>query len=334
MKSPVTGKEMILQREKRTLDFRKESFAIVYHFYRCEDSGEEFVDTKLGDLNLRQVHNLYRARHHLPFPEEIRQIREQYGLSATKMSEILGFGVNSYGNYERGEVPALSNAKMIQMAAPPRQFKELVELSDSLSENERQKLLKKLDQLVAEERANWEEKVMEEYLLRPGTADLYSGFRKPALGRITQMVLFFAGRLQPWKTQLNKLLFYTDFLMFKENGMSISGLRYRAIQNGPVPCNYDSLFEYLVNRRRIAISKIAFSPFQVGEQFQPATGLEHDIFIFSQEEQLVMERVASHFEGLNATQISELSHREEGWIENHERHELIPYSYAFRLKEL
>jgi DNA-binding transcriptional regulator YiaG len=60
----------------------------------CEDTGEEFTDAKLDDLNLTQAYNQYRTRCNLPFPDEIKALREQYGLSAAKMSEILGFGAN------------------------------------------------------------------------------------------------------------------------------------------------------------------------------------------------------------------------------------------------
>ena len=39
---------MELVREKRVLEFRKESFEIIYHLYRCKDTGEEFEDDQLG----------------------------------------------------------------------------------------------------------------------------------------------------------------------------------------------------------------------------------------------------------------------------------------------
>jgi len=115
MKSPITGKEMTLKRKKNSLSFRKEEFMIFSHFYLCEDTGEEFTSTELDEINLLQVHNQYRDKHNLPFPFEIKEIRNKYGLSGTKMSEILGFGVNSYRNYEHGEVPSNSNGRLIQL---------------------------------------------------------------------------------------------------------------------------------------------------------------------------------------------------------------------------
>ena len=88
MKSPLTGKEMLLKRESRVLTFRKEEFSVVYHYYLCDQSGEAFTSTELDQINMQQLHNQYLQQHNLPFPEEIKQVRENYGLSATKMSEI------------------------------------------------------------------------------------------------------------------------------------------------------------------------------------------------------------------------------------------------------
>lgn len=62
MKSPVTNKEMVLVKEKRVLNFRKEAYEIVFHAYLCEDSGEKFTDTKLDELNTNQVYNKYRQK--------------------------------------------------------------------------------------------------------------------------------------------------------------------------------------------------------------------------------------------------------------------------------
>ena len=57
MKSPITGKEMTLVTEKRTLDFRKETFEVVFHYYKCEDSGEQFTTTIMDEVNLNQLYN-------------------------------------------------------------------------------------------------------------------------------------------------------------------------------------------------------------------------------------------------------------------------------------
>ncbi len=43
------------------------------------------------------------------------------GLSAARMAEVLGLGANTYRNYEQGEVPSESNARLL--AQNPEEFK-------------------------------------------------------------------------------------------------------------------------------------------------------------------------------------------------------------------
>jgi hypothetical protein len=66
MKSPITGKPMKLQRENRKMTFRKETFSVVFHYYRCADSGQQLTTTELDELNLDQLYNQYRNKHHIP----------------------------------------------------------------------------------------------------------------------------------------------------------------------------------------------------------------------------------------------------------------------------
>lgn len=44
-------------------------------------------------------------------------------------------------------------------------------------------------------------------------------------------------------TKLNKLMFYCDFCHYREFGLSISGLTYRALNFGPVPDHYATIYD-------------------------------------------------------------------------------------------
>lgn len=48
---------MELCSELRTLNYRGKQFKVLYHFYRCKDTGEQFTDDKLDEINLNQVYN-------------------------------------------------------------------------------------------------------------------------------------------------------------------------------------------------------------------------------------------------------------------------------------
>src|SRR5690554_5379255 len=200
MKSPITGKEMKLMKERRSIDFRKEKFDIVYHYYKCEDSGEQFTTTSIDELNTNQVYNQYRERFNIPFPDEITAIRKKYDLSAAKMSEILGLGVNSYRQYEAGEMPSVSNAKLIQMARNPENFLEMVQLCESLDAKVIRTINQKVEQLIeAHHRDDFNLK-LKDYLLGSHLADIYSGYRNPSLEKFAEMVVFFSHQMKPFKT--------------------------------------------------------------------------------------------------------------------------------------
>lgn len=334
MKSPITGLEMKLTKEQRSMIFRKETFDIVFHYYQCEGSGEQFTSAALDELNMNQVYNQYRDKFNIPFPDEINNIRSKYGLSASKMSEILGFGVNSYRQYEAGEIPSVANAKLIQMVDDPQNFMEMTALCGTLDEKARVKYIQKAIFLAEEKKRNIFNINFKEYLLGNHLADIYSGYRNPNFEKITEMVVYFSDKLSPFKTKMNKLLFYADFLMFKQSCFSISGMRYKAIEMGPVPINFQSIFEYLANKDEIDIFTTEFPQGYIGEQFKAKNGRPFRVELFSENELNVLEKVANVFKPTSTNQIIEISHLEEAWKKNEKNKSVISYEYAFDLNQM
>ena len=334
MKSPITGLEMKLTKEQRSMIFRKETFDIVFHYYKCEDSREQFTSAALDELNMNQVYNQYRDKFNIPFPDEINNIRSKYGLSASKMSEILGFGVNSYRQYEAGEIPSVANAKLIQMVDDPQNFMEMTALCGTLDEKARGKYIQKAIFLAEEKKRNIFNINFKEYLLGNHLADIYSGYRNPNFEKITEMVVYFSDKLSPFKTKMNKLLFYADFLMFKQSCFSISGMRYKAIEMGPVPINFQSIFEYLANKDEIDIFTTEFPQGYIGEQFKAKNNRPFRAELFSENELNVLEKVANVFKPTSTNQMIEISHLEEAWKKNEKNKSVISYEYAFDLNQI
>lgn len=79
-------------------------------------------------------------------PKKIKAIRKKYGLPASKMSSILGFGINQWREYEGGAVPAKSSANLICLVSYPKNFLKLVEISD-LDESEKKSIIKQIESL-------------------------------------------------------------------------------------------------------------------------------------------------------------------------------------------
>lgn len=331
MNSPFTGKEMPVVKVSRSMHFRKDEFTIMFHCYQCEDMGEQFEDEKFAQLNYLQVVNQYREKYNIPFPDQIIAIREKYGLSAAKMSDILGFGVNIYRQYEGGEVPSQSNARLIQLAADPHEFKKLVRYAPSLEQKTIEKIHATIDNLLQEEKRHKSITVWEHFLMGDRLPGCLTGYKATDYGKFSEMVKFFTQQFEPWKTQLNKLLFYADFTMFQETGWSISGLQYRAIPLGPVPDNFNSLFEYLVNRGEVEINYISFPDGGIGEQFKALPQRPFHPDLFNETELRILNQVSGRFKNIPTSEIIAISHKEKAWLDNHQEKRLIDYRYGFEL---
>ncbi|MCF8226910.1 MAG: DUF4065 domain-containing protein [Bacteroidales bacterium] len=331
MKSPFTGSEMSIAKEWRTMSFRKDEFKVLFHSFKCEDTGEQFEDDAFAQLNYNQLVNQYRVKYSIPFPEQIISIRKKYNLSAAKMSEILGFGINGYRQYEGGEVPNQSNAKLIQLADDPHEFKKLVSYCTTLDRKIAEKTHKTIDSLLEEQKKHKFEKQLENYFFGACLPNSLTGFKTPDLKKFSEMVVFFTEKLEPWKTKLNKLLFYADFMMHKQSGFSMSGVQYRAIPMGPVPNNFNSIFEYLVNKEALDINYTNFTDGGTGEQFKPNPNKTFNKELFNKNELEILALVVERFINTSTNEIIEISHKEKAWIDNHTERKLIDYNYSFEL---
>lgn len=331
MKSPITGKEMTLRASKSSVVFRKEEFEYFHLGYYCQDSDELFTTTELDELNLNQVYNQYRNKHNILFADEILSIREKYGLSANKMSQILGFGANSYRNYEKGEVPSMANANLIQtISNDSNVFRNLVLRSSDLEEHEKSKVLVKIDAAIELEVESKDENKFVSMLFGDMLPDAFSGYRKPNIQKLSEMVVYFTEKLFPTVTMMNKLLFYADFLNYKRSAYSISGTRYMAHNYGPVPVRFNGIFDYMTNKKIVELQTEFYGEY-VGEKFILPACKNFNSELFSETELDSLKDVITRFKNCNASEIKEISHKEKAWIENEKEKNQINYNYGFDL---
>ena len=143
--SPLTGGEAVYQKEMRETEFRGEKFVYEHHNIRDLETNMEFTNTEIDEGNVQRVYSQYRAKHDIPSPKELTEMREMYGLSATKMSEILGLGANQYRLYEDGVMPSEAIGKMLRSIQTPAVFLGYVEsCKNQMPEAEYEKLCQKI----------------------------------------------------------------------------------------------------------------------------------------------------------------------------------------------
>lgn len=330
MKSPFTGKEMKLVYEKRTSNFRGEEYEFEHTAWLCEDTGEQFTTDESDTASFLQVTNQYRAKYGIPYTDEIISVRKRYGISAAKMSLILGIGVNQYRLYEQGEVPSVSNGRMIRSVMNPKVMLEMVESSrNEMSLTDYEKIVNKVKSVIADSEAyklgQYESKWL--FAVPRGAGN---GYAQQSIDKLKNILLYFIEKSGGvFFTKMNKLLFYADFVAYRQTGKGITGLAYKAIQHGPVPVRWDRIYSFY---DEINQEIVQFSDGRAGTKL--VSKLSPDMTEFDEDELKVLEFVCERFKSETPTQISETSHQEEAWKQNIDSDQLINYEMAFTLKAI
>lgn len=326
--SQVTGKPMRIVYEPATETYRGEKYSFTYVSFRDDADGENYTTTESDTVWYNQMTNQYREKYGIPYTDEIIALRKRYGLSAAKMSVILGFGANQYRLYEEGEVPSESNGKMIRGAMNPRVFLDLVHSSrHQLSEREYAKISARVQEVIADAPSWHNEQWVAARLFKTGRG-IENGFAPQSSERLKNLLLYVLGKMgDTFQTKMNKVLFYIDFLSYRERGMAISGLAYQAIEFGPVPQRWDRVysgFDEVVPQSKMVKDQ---------ECTVLTTDVKADTSLFSKEELEIIDAVCKKLAGASAKIIVEMSHRESAWKKyyNPSQSTLIPFEEAFSL---
>ena len=114
----------------------------------CSVCGEELFDEELEEENIQRVYDIYRKKHGILSPEEIKNIRESYGLSQRAFAKLLGIGEASIARYETGALPEKSLSNMILLLKDPRNMEKLLEKNkEALIPREKIRLLRRLKEI-------------------------------------------------------------------------------------------------------------------------------------------------------------------------------------------
>lgn len=147
--------------------------------------------------------------------------------------------------------------------------------------------------------------------------------------RLKELALYIADKCRDdasfGATKLNKILFYVDFLAFGLYGQSVTGAVYFRIPRGPAPHQLKPITQELWNdgEARIEIRKrYNFAQKRLTPERAP------EVDMFAGHEISLTDDVIASLWGKSATETSELSHRELGWLLASDQQEL-PYGAVF-----
>lgn len=290
----------------------------------CADCNEEFYCEELDNATLVNAYNEYRKRHKLLLPDEIKQIRELYGLSQRSFSKLLNWGDKTIHRYENGSIQDKAHNTLLLFLRNPKNMKAYLEENET-SQDEKQlsKLQEIIDTLLVETEKEDKNKFFDLYV--SSEPSIENGFKSFDYEKFSAMVVFFASKREELlKTKLMKLLNYADMIFYKENSVSISGLKYAHLPYGPVPEKFDLLLGKIEDDK-IAHIEVTFDGKYERHKVLPDSDLLDGVLTDSELD--VLERVYKKFEHFGSVEISNYSHKEEGYRLTSPG-EIISYNFA------
>jgi putative zinc finger/helix-turn-helix YgiT family protein len=317
--------------EKEVYNVRGEPIEIEAEVVICQKCGEKIFDEERDSRNLEKAYSLYRAKHNLLSPDEIRSLREKYGLSQRALSRLLGYGEITIHRYESGAIQDQVHDNLLRSIADPKNMQRLFKANrNKLPSYTAARLEKRMANLLQEDKEQAFQ-VSFERLVSHQHVDLTSGFKEYDLEKLKNMIVYLVNRLgSVLETKLNKLLWYCDFLHFKETSISITGSQYVHLPYGPVPDNYERIIG-IMQPELLNMDEIPFNTKEgivLGKQF--TTLVEPDKSLFTEKEIQVMDFIADTFHEDTSTSIMNKSHQEAAYLKC-EDGDIISYEYAKEL---
>lgn len=126
-------------------------------------------------------------------------------------------------------------------------------------------------------------------------------------------------------TLLNKMLYYCDFEWFANTGRSITKDVYIRREWGPTPKHLVEVREELELTGELQMKPVQYFS---KEQKRPYVNRQPELIHLNEQEIIFVDRIIERMSTLNATQVSELTHRELSWQLFHDGEE-VPYETVF-----
>lgn len=307
--------------KEELINVRGEEIKVDSEYFTCTSCENDFEDMLTDYDPLKFAYSEYRKRHGWTQPDEIREFRRKHGLTQGELSKLLGWGGATLSRYENGALQDETHEKALKMAMDPRILYKLINESPNALPKEKACLLKEHLEKMEEDELTFER--IYEIKFGRYEPDESSGYQKLNLAKLFNAIIYLCvgGVL---KTKLNKLLFYSDFLFYKKNTISITGARYARITFGPVLDNYDHYFATIVDEKLLEVDEVIFGDYW-GEEYRALVG--PDVALFSRSELETLDFVKNYFMKFTAGEIRDFSHKEKGYQDT-SNGDLISYKYA------
>ncbi len=329
---PYCKKEVEYKIEKSEVrEFKGIEVNTFKNIAKCKECNEDLYINEIENENNKRIYEAYRNITNIIKAEDIINLRKKYDISQRELTAILGFGKMTINRYERGGVPTKSQSDYIRLLID-NEDKFIEKVKEAYSKNEITE--KTYNKIISEEiEDNISKKEVQNNIRRylrlvlNRKPDIYNGYKTLDLEKIENIISYIASKVKNLTiTSLNKYLWYIDMLSFNERTVAITGLTYQNQKFGPtiIEKKYDeiSLLDDKYKREDIET--------ETGNTTRIISNNNYNLDKISDSEKEIIDTIIRLLKNKNVTDISEMSHREEGWKKT-KRFGKISFEYAMKL---
>ena len=330
---PYCKKEVEYKIEKRELkEFRGIEVNTFENVAICNECNQDLYVNEIEDVNNERIYQIYREKANIIKAEDIIKLREKYDISQRELTSILGFGKMTINRYERGGLPTKSKSDYIKLLIENddkfiEKVKEAYE-KNNINEKTYNKIIsKEVEKGISKKEVQDNIRRYLKFVLNR-KPDIYNGYKSFDLEKVENIISYIASKVKNLTiTSLNKYLWYIDMLSFNKRAVSITGLTYQNQKFGPtiVYKKYDELSVLDDKYQREDIET------ENGNTTKIISNNNFNLDKISISEKEIIDTIIKLLKNKNVTDISEMSHREEGWKKT-KRFEQISFEYAMNLK--
>ena len=329
---PYCKREVEYKVEKRDFkEFRGIEIVTYENVAVCKECHQDLYVNEIEEKNNERIYELYREKANIIKPQDIIDLREKYDISQRELTAILEFGKMTINRYERGGVPTKSQSDYIKLLIDDdNKFIEKVKeayKNGNINDKTYERIVSTNleNEISKDDIQDMYRRVINNSLrLKP---NIFNGYKAFDLELVENIISYISSKVSNLTiTSLNKYWFI-DILSFNQRGVSITGLIYQKQQYGPT----------IIDQRYKEISLLDDK--YIRNDYEDESGTKtiitsnknFDLSKLKDSEIEIINKIIKLLKNKNVTDISNMSHEEEGWKKT-KKFDEISFEYAMNLK--
>lgn len=305
--------------------FKDREVAYTAEYLYCDIADELYMDEKQIKDNDIRLKDAYRIAAGLLTSKEIADIRSRYCISQSDLCTLLGWGGKTITRYESHQVQDKAHDTILRkLAQDPEWFLELLYSARiSLPCDSYTRYLNTANMLYEQERDLYLRKSIEADYVQYQDNMLLNGNSRLSLDKVVDIIRYYAASkkiTRLYKVKLMKLMWYADYLSYKNRGFAITGLVYQALPMGAVPIGYNSI----INLNNVPCEEVDMGD---SNAYYFHLDSEESFPSLENDDRQILDEVIERLGDMSRTEIVNFMHREKAYTNTQPR-DIISYDYA------